>query len=527
VATPEQLSIKPLEKLGERIPYLVLIAGVIYSLSMLAQIWSGSLLSVDSGLKYLMVRQYARGDFSTALHSDKPEWVKNLWNEGFFPVREPWVCRKGPDHIVVFPPLFQLLSTPFFMVFGKAGLVIIPLLSLWILWFRFIALCRGLKISPTIISLFLAGLVFGSPMTVYGVEFWEHTLGALLVFLCFEYAVAPEIGGATPWRSVVYGGLSAFSVWIRPESFLLFLPLIVVIALRKSRSAVFLGSTLVVILGFFVANLLVSGRPFGFHGHQVLDADLVASFTTRYLDRFLPMVRGLLKTFPLILLFVPTLPILYFRLKKRELFFLSISILFFFLFTPLLLPNSGGGQWGPRYYLIALAPVVFMLAAVLEGLTRQDLRVGAGIFAGLSIVFFVAGSFVNYEGGMNYLKTVHYLRADMLAKYLKTHEIHQVISGCNSIPMEIAELFHSRDFFYSKDLMTGSRPVLEEFARHGITSFYLVTPKEAIDLPSGMSLEDGRSLRFSYRLIPLISLYRLVLVTCHPEGMQQPVSDTS
>lgn len=505
--------------MARKLPYLVLIAGIFYSLSLLMQILPGSILSVDSGLKYLMVRQYAEGNFSPALHSDKPAWVQKLWSKGFFPVREPFVLELSGEHVVVFPPFFQLLSTPFFMAFGIPGLLIIPLLSLWILWSRLIALCRHLELNSILTSLAAGILIFGSPLTIYGVEFWEHTLGVLLVFFCFEFALLSEGLLVSKLRAGVYGVLSGLSVWIRPESFVLLLPLLLLILFRRGkRSRVFLLSVLLALGGYFAINLLVSGRAFGFHGHQVLDSQGIGAVTDYYLSRFLPMIRRLLKTFPVVVVFIGSIPFSALMLKRRDLVLFSISLLFFFVVSPVLLPNSGGGQWGPRYFLVALAPVVVILTLFLDSLGRASHPVARYIFVGLVLASMVFSSLVNCSGGPGYLFTVHQLRAAALGRYLGKSNITEIITGCDKFPIEVAELYDEKDFYYSKDLIKGAEPILEEFSKRGVRSFFLVTPKENIDLPKAIRLKDGHEISFSYRLIPLVSLYRLVEVSIQATG---------
>lgn len=500
-------------------PYLLLIIGMIYSLSFLAQIWSGSLLSVDSGLKYLMVRQYSEGDFSLAIHSSHPDWVQDLWKQGFFPIRPPFVVRKGAEYIVVFPPLFQVLSVPGFVAIGEGGLFIIPMLALWVLWLRFIALCRGLQISPFVSSLFLAILIFASPLTVYGVEFWEHTLGALLVFVCFEYAVLPKIGGASRVRVVLYGALAGLSVWIRPESFILLVPLIFYIGFFHPRQKwLFIGITLLFVLGYFSFNLLVSGVPFGFHGRQVIEADALGSLSSYYVVRFLPMLKRLSTTFPLIFVFLPAIPTGWFVLKRRDLVLLSALFTAFFLGSPLLFPNSGGGQWGPRYFLSALAPVTLLMTIFMDALFRKSHSLFKSVFVGLTVIAFLFGSLINYGGIREYLYTVHYLRADALARYLKESAVRNVITSCRFIPMEVAQLHQEKNFFFSEDLLAHGRPLLEEFSKRGVSSFFLVTPRDGLHLPSQIKLRNGTTMKLSYHRIPVVSLYQLTLVTWGSEG---------
>src|SRR3990172_7627008 len=163
--------------------------------------------SGDLGLKYLMLQQYARGNFSLYLDNEKPDWVNEAWDDGLYPIKPPFVIQQEGGRVVLFPIWFQLVSTPFYLLFGFRGLYILPTLALWLVWWRFIILARFSKFPGWVTLLLVIGFIFGTPLLVYGAIFWEHTLAVFLVLVGLEFTFRIHDAGMTISKSILIGAL--------------------------------------------------------------------------------------------------------------------------------------------------------------------------------------------------------------------------------------------------------------------------------------------------------------------------------
>ena len=154
-----------------RLPCLVIVLGVILSLYLLYHVRDEVFFSGDGGVKALLVKQYCRGEFSDALKLTSETWVEQTWRKGLYPFGPPFVYDLPRGHVVAFPLLFPIISTPFYALLGFRGLYVIPTLSLWILWIRFVSVARHLNLSPRIIAVSLTLLVDDDALTLHTGDF--------------------------------------------------------------------------------------------------------------------------------------------------------------------------------------------------------------------------------------------------------------------------------------------------------------------------------------------------------------------
>ena len=177
----------------------------------------GALWSPDEGAKLLQLRSLRLQDGRLNLgivytsQGMDPEFRYALIN----PVQDVLSVQDGALMLRRLP-LFTLLSLPFYRLLGMYGLYILP------------ALCGGLTVWLTLSKVrpserrpsmaLLAGL--GSPVLIYSVLFWEHTLAAALgmggAWLIVD---AGEAGVRLPRgaRWVLAAGLLALGVTLRLE----------------------------------------------------------------------------------------------------------------------------------------------------------------------------------------------------------------------------------------------------------------------------------------------------------------------
>jgi len=253
--------------------YLVLFLAAVYLGFIAFSIHEGIFYAGDQGIKSLVVKQIAEGYGFKYLHLPQPAWVQDIWKAGFTPLRAPSFYDSPNGYLIVFPPAFQMISAWFYARWGTAGLYIIPMLSTVILLLWFVYLLKRCGVKPIMIALGIFLLVFCSPLALYGVMFWEHLPGVLLLFAGLAFIVRPP---QRVWAAVVLGVISGLAVFLRPEALVMdFLYGLIVLALRfrdtsrDNRGVAFLAGLAAPILGFFVFNLAEYGSVLGVHGRQV------------------------------------------------------------------------------------------------------------------------------------------------------------------------------------------------------------------------------------------------------------------
>lgn len=406
-------------------PNLVLAAGVLFVLALLASISAEVFFNGDAGVKFLLTRQFSEGETRVDLALPAPEWARTLWAVGDYPFHPPFVYEIGEQHYAQYPIYFPLLSAPFYLLFGFRGLYLLPAIALFLHWIAFRALAARLGIGPLPATAALLALVFGSPLTLYAAMFWEHTLAVALAFFGVVVAVAPpaRAGRLAP---IGAGILAGFSAWLRPEMawFTLLLATLAIAAPApeggRFRRGLFAGSILATALASLGASWILSGSPMGYYG---LAAWRPGQKLALYPEAFAITGGNLLYYFPVVLF-----PLAYLLLTARHwrralAWPFGALLLVTILFIPvvsLLWPMGGGRQWGPRFLLI-----VVPIAALLSGLALQRLRslsprlglgIGAALLAGAVGLGFVrntvrGGDRVIRDAATRVLPALQYVRS--------------------------------------------------------------------------------------------------------------------
>jgi hypothetical protein len=113
-------------------------------------------------------------------------------------------------------PVFTLLSLPFYLLLGMQGLVILPALCGGMAVWLFLSLVQAAE--RRLGMALLVGL--GSPVLIYSVLFWEHTLAAALGLAAAWLMLAGDPASVPPPHSarwVLAAGLLALGVYLRLE----------------------------------------------------------------------------------------------------------------------------------------------------------------------------------------------------------------------------------------------------------------------------------------------------------------------
>ncbi len=429
---------------------IILFMGICYVGLLLSFVDQEIAFSEDSGIKTLMVKQYQKGQFQSTLTLGAPHWVEQLWTQGLYPFRKPFVYDLPTGKTVVFPPLFQIISTPFFSLFGFKGLYIIPALSTILLWMLFIKVCNTLKLNEKITQLALIAFIFSSSLTIYSAIFWEHTLASLLCLCGLYYLIQASVKSQTDnpiqnrTLALLFGIVTGLSLWLRPEALIILIALLSwsaywLVYARMKFIQFFMYGIVLSITGFFIFNYCVFHNPLGLRSNQIVDQfNLMQRLKDGgYIFIVLCTKTILFDPFSLLIVFCLGITIRkqFYQFKASKTVSLEhlliVSICFFYLSAPWLLPNTGGSNWGIRYALVC-TPFIYVLAALLSNqIMVENLKVKPVII--ISLLLVIAGTvkntvmgskmlFENYHGSKS--SVLRYLTKEKPAVILITKSSH-------------------------------------------------------------------------------------------------------
>jgi len=409
----------------------------------------------DGGLKFMMIRQISAGEDFRYISHTQPQWVENIWAQGFFPIRPIFVYPEANEHFFVFAPFFQFVSAFPYREFGYGGLYIIPAISLMLFWAWFLWLGKKLNFSNQQLSASFFLLAFCSPLTLYGAIFWEHTMAILMLFSGVVMIALPP---QRPWHTAMLGLISGLAVWLRPEALLLnmlYSAALLYLYYRKTAPPpwLFISGVVVGIAGYLLFNKLEYGFYFGMHGRQVLgDEGFLQKYKRiRYNIKFLSGL--LLQFFPFVLLMLPVFYTWY--RSRRTLQHATVAMLFvsaaFWFLSPFIFPSPGGKQWGPRFFLM-LIPICLLVIATAFRQWEQTARTqykNALLVVALLITAY-AFVFNTFIGATSLYKDDAY-RVYPTLDLVKRDQGSIVVVNSHFITMELSVTFREKHFFLIDD----------------------------------------------------------------------------
>jgi hypothetical protein len=380
-------------KVKSFLPVFVILAGILFCLSLQFLIPEGVFYSGDAGLKALLAKQLVSNPFRFDLATPPDAWVQNLWNNGLYPFEQPFVYELNDKYWITFPYTFPLVTAPFYALFGYRGFYFIPLVATVAIWLSFYWACRRLNFNPWLTSLGLAILIFASPLTQYSAMYWEHTLAVALAFHGVVLLLVNQ-QGLSKTGAVLSGVLIGLSVWFRPEFICLVLLMgaLVVAAylfnlnqlkgLTKSlnlgklnfltkNGIIFIISLLATVGLFFVSNYIIYGHPLGIHAIQVVEQQTLPERLVNARKTFKELGWALFEYLPIAVFPLLYLPLVW-RSRKRPNFNPKLTVIylvcfFFIVGVALIVPVgtagkiAGGKQWGPRF-LLGIIPIIVLVA---------------------------------------------------------------------------------------------------------------------------------------------------------------------
>jgi hypothetical protein len=373
----------------------------------------------DPGVKLIVARN-SLAHPGRPLDMDLPKIGARAANfmDPFFRVEDGHAFAATPD-------LFPLLSAPLIALFGLRGAYILPAggFLLFILATASLGIALDCERSPTMLILVAA---IGTPALFYGLEFWEHSV-ALAIGGIATALVVRELRAT---RLLASGMLFGITILLRPEAALYVFA--VVLGTTISNRSFRLRAICAVLAGTAIAGAPLwayswyhSGLLFGAHVAANMSGSLHQWFSTRAINahswfgprnlsflsmcvcaltlglasNFVPTVyRRILQAtaavftlgvaigaaagfFPLATVWcaAPVVTLLSCAAISRPRngrSFLGIVAAVTMLLVWLTAPNDGGGQWGPRYLLMAYIPLAILASDALEDAVAQFGRIG-------------------------------------------------------------------------------------------------------------------------------------------------------
>ncbi len=307
--------------LKEQLSWLIILAGIIYSLYLFSQVPYGTFFNGDSGLKALLAKQLSSGKLRFDLIPSEQKWVQKLCSQGLYPYEKPFVFYLNNRYYISFPFTFSLITAPFYKLFGYRGLYLIPVVSTWTVWITFNLICQSFNFSIFHTSLGLIALIFASNLTLYSAMYWEHTLAIALCFAGMSFFFIPQM---SIFNVIITGCLVGLSVWVRSEFFAMVGALTIVVILQafyQNNLLEFLANTnnfnwndlylnlqvpilylismFLVVGAFLVVNKIIYGYFLGLHSLLVLEEFSLSRRIEEFKIIIQILTKSLIEYFPL------------------------------------------------------------------------------------------------------------------------------------------------------------------------------------------------------------------------------------
>ena len=442
--------------------------------------------SGDGGMKYLMSKQFLKGNVSPALVLPATPEVSGLWRNGLYPFGVPFVYEIGNRRLVSFPLYLSLASAPFLGLMGWRGLYVLPAASVLFIWMWVFLRSRAAQFSTTVICIVLVSMIFASPLTLYGGMYWEHSLATFLGCIPLMLVFRPRVSTLTAVKTIALGVLSGAGVFFRPEVLVCVSSAIGACLLcfgrqRMRRIFFFSVGFLISTSAFLVANRLIYGPMLGLHSLQILDGEILSfSYIQAGLYRSLQLLFLLCQYWPPFVFAIVVLPL---ALRgspphQRERLVCFLVLTMSVPLIALIVPNVGGKQWGPRYLLVLIPWGAMTVGLILEAILQDRaprVKVPALLLLALCLIL---GSNANIWHGTRHLAEDYRLRVLPALRLIEAQPQQFVIISHQSIAQELAALIGQKTFLRvrnKKDI----RRIKTDPLLQGVKSVLFVTYKGA------------------------------------------------
>ena len=348
--------------------------------------------------------------------------------------------------------------------------------------------------------------------------FWEHTLAVLLAT---GGTVALLEGGvhSRPRRNLIVAGVAlGLAIWFRPESYVFAgacaaaFPILARSPDRRRRLLYFMSALVVTVVIHWAINFAVYRHPFGIQSLQVLESAPASQYQTDYASLF-KIVADLLYDYMRPSLFcLIAAPIALAMTRKteatRRIGFLFVVSLVFFFAVPLILPNYGGKQWGPRFYLLFMPLISVQIAWALGVMVGRDMiwqAIGLSSFA----YCLLAGGRINAYDGTRALASDYADRILPSLRFLRESNHKTILVARQWIPMDLQAALPDKQFFRLArwERLEEVVPVLLD---HGRESFLVVLDRDDAFPKNGNFMSAGRRVEIRFRSLGILGAYEIL-----------------
>ena len=283
--------------------------------------------------------------------------------------------------------------------------------------------------------------------------------------------------------AILLGTLSGAAVWFRPEMLLLCLLCMAMVLYnyfnsRNKVHIVFIFSAIAGIAAFFLFNSVVYGNSLGAHAYQLSNT---GGFIQYIREKFIILTHvnaRLIIYFPFfILVYVLTIYIVVsLRRKPKPIRFkvrgagtenanligfnrnptppliisqLTAITILFSLITPFILPNAGGKQWGPRYFLPLIPIVITTLSLAANHFDIKKSIAKRCILLLAAIV--VYSVYLNVYLAQKNLHDDYAYRVKPGLNFLERNTCDVLVVQNQYIAQEFAALFEKKKIFLAED----------------------------------------------------------------------------
>jgi hypothetical protein len=233
----------------------------------------GGFWSPDSAVRFVQVESLLRSHYRDLA---VPYPAQTIDPQGiYFPMGRWFHAGSAGRFYLSYLPYFSMASAFFYRLLGFPGLLVIPASGvLGTVWITYEVLRRR---APDLAWAGALAVGMASPVFIYGVVFWDHTLVVLLAagalaLLCGEIDRAPKIAF---WRMTAAGALLGMGFWLRNEVYLLVVAVaaawLYAVPRARIRGALLLAcGAAVPALGLWALNTHLIGSPFGWKGNDLI-----------------------------------------------------------------------------------------------------------------------------------------------------------------------------------------------------------------------------------------------------------------
>lgn len=485
------------------------------------------------GVKLLQVEALVRSNFQSLALGYPGQSIDP--SGAYFPITRLFAARVGGQWYAVFPPLFAILTSPFYLTLGHFGLYVLPMAGAIGVLYLSLLLARSANLGAHEAYLPVA-VGIGSPLFLYAVVFWEHSLAAMLCLAAFALTLRPLTGRRSQSVALLAGVLMGVASAMRPECYWFTVGCIAASILWHGRPgwrhpALIAIGTATVNAASWAFNAYAFGHPLGLHYelnvresfgaapsllarieqagsnalHMLLNPStqeavniwvltplglfvLACWFRRRWaviaaavlmllaLGLFAieqHVKEGLLAVAPVCVFWLAGWP---FHKQDRSRTFrraATLLVMIFIVGVILTSPTPGGWQFGPRL-LLPVYPLLFILS--IQGLTA--LREHAP--QKLVLAVFFATLCVGFTTAFRALQVADHNKRDwhLLALAFRQSQSQVIVTDRPYLPQNLACLYYEKPFFLIGADAEDATDLLSRLAEAGIQRLMFVSNSE-------------------------------------------------